>query len=604
MKKTRGGTAIKTLVALSALSAIGIILGKFLAFNVTEFMRFSLENISIIFAGIVFGPIEGLIVGAVQDLVGCLAVGYTINPIITLGCALTGCLSGLIYSLAKRVRFYPRVILSVIPAHLAGSVLVKTWGLSLFYSLPFVPTLLWRILNYVIVGSAEIIILSILLKSKRLLSEINKITTFSPNVKFKSYKDATDYAKNVSNTFSKPGLERVKALCGSVGSPERSVKVVHVTGTNGKGSVVAMLSSVLKEAKLKVGTFTSPYFFEMRESIRIQGEPISEERLVDLIERVSQVAETMADKPTEFELLTACAYLAFREEGVDVAVVECGMGGERDATNVIESTLISIITGISIDHISYLGSTEEEIAREKSGVIKRNCPVLVGDMGEGAKRVISDKASELDAEIYAPECARTISMTLGGTVIDTDDLHEVRIQLLGVHQVKNAAIVIKAAKILSSSFSSINDEAILHGLENAVWPGRFEILSRDPLFIFDGAHNKDGITNATKSVKSYFDKKVIVLTGVLADKDYRAIAESISEISDTVVTISPHSKRALDSSSYAEVFSCLGVNAKAEKTVEDGVSRALSIAKERALPVICLGSLYLYPDVIRAIKNR
>ena len=379
---------IRVSVTLAALCAIGIILGKFLAFNITEFMRFSLENITIIFVGIVFGPVLGGCVGAVQDLVGCLAVGYAINPIITVGSSVIGIISGVIYRQVRRLPSPLGITLSVLSAHLVGSVLIKSLGLAVFYSLPFGVTVAWRLLNYAIVGAVEAFLLCLLLKSKQLLSQINKITRFSVSQKFTSSKEATEYARNVSGVFSKPGLERVRALLKGVGSPERNVKIVHIAGTNGKGSTAAMLSSVLAASGLKVGTFTSPYLTEMRESILISGEAISEELMLSLIERLRPIADGQDDKPTEFELLTAAAYLAFFEAGVDVAVIECGMGGERDATNVIDNPLLSIITGISIDHTAYLGSDETEIAREKSGIIKRGCPVLVGEVTDDALCVI------------------------------------------------------------------------------------------------------------------------------------------------------------------------------------------------------------------------
>ena len=212
MKNRQRGGAVKIPVTLSVLSAIGIILGKFLAFNVTEFMRFSLENITIIFAGIVFGPALGAAVGAVQDLVGCLAVGYAINPIITLGCASIGAISGVVFAAFKKLGTTFRISLSVSFSHLVGSVIIKSLGLSIFYSLPFFVTAAWRVLNYIIVGTTEVILLCLLLKSKQLLAQINKITTFSINSKFKSGSEAVDYAKNISGVFSKPGLERVTAL--------------------------------------------------------------------------------------------------------------------------------------------------------------------------------------------------------------------------------------------------------------------------------------------------------------------------------------------------------------------------------------------------------
>ena len=604
MQKNRRSGSARVTVTLSALCAIGIILGKFLAFNVTEFMRFSLENITIIFTGIVFGPLLGAAVGAVQDLVGCLAVGYTINPIITLGSAAIGFVSGYAFRLLKRVPLPIRLALSVLPAHAIGSVLIKSIGLAVFYSLPFGVTVLWRILNYVIVGAVEISLLYILLKSQHLLSQINKITHFSIGAKFRSVSEATDFAKNTSGVFSKPGLERVSELLRNLADPQDAIKVVHIAGTNGKGSFSAMLSSILKSSGLKVGSFNSPYLYEMRESIRIGGEPISESELIALFERLRPIVDATADKPTEFELLTAAAYLKFKEEKVDVAVIECGMGGEGDATNVISAPLLSVITGISIDHTSYLGATVTEIAKKKAGIIKKACPVLLGKTDSEASAVISARARELSAPIHVTDSDPEVKeMTLHSTVLNYHGIENVHLPLLGTHQPRNAALAIKAALTLQGAFPSINSDSIRDGIAKTRWQGRFEILSHDPLFIFDGAHNIEGVRCAIESIKNYFEQRVVILSGVLGDKDYSAMADEIASVASCAVTVTPDSNRALPSVSYADVLRKRGVDATAEDSVAEGVRKAIGFARGRSTAVVCLGSLYLYREVSEALKQ-
>ncbi len=607
MPKTKRSGSTATLVTLSALAAIGIILGKFLAFNVTEFMRFSLENITIIFSGIVFGPLYGAVVGAVQDLVGCIAVGYAINPLIALGCAVTGAVSGIAFRLFKGAPLSLRLTLALIPAHLFGSVLIKSVGLAIFYSLPLGMTLLWRLLNYVIVGAAEIVLLSILLKSKQLLTQLRKISNFDLGAKFNSAKEVTEYAKNISGVFSKPGLERVTALLRGVGSPEESLKVIHVAGTNGKGSTTAILSSILTASGLKVGSFTSPYLYEMRESIRINTKPISEEDLTSLFESLSPVADAMEDKPTEFELLTAAAYLAFKKNEVDVAIVECGMGGERDATNVIHAPLISLITGVALDHTAHLGDTVGAIAKEKAGIIKAGCPIVVGELSNEALSVIKDRARLLDSPLLSSKNAGTVvkETSLDGTVIDCHGITDIRLSLLGVHQPKNAALAITAALILRDTFPSVTEESIRNGVEAARWQGRFEPILTDPLVIYDGAHNLDGVESAVKSARIYLKDGAICLTGVLADKEYTAMAERIATVAKCAVTVTPDNPRALSADEYADVLKAKGIEAHSAKTIDEGVKLALSIARERSLPILCLGSLYLYKDVKSAMmKNQ
>lgn len=603
MHRTRRGGSVQILVTLSALSAIGIILGKFLAFNVTEFMRFSLENTTIILSGILFGPLYGAAVGAVQDIVGCIAVGYTINPIITLGSAAIGATSGLVYSRVKKLPHPLAIVLAITPAHLIGSIVIKTVGLSVYYAYPFIVTLLWRTLNYVIVGAVESVLLITLLKSKQLLAQINKITPFTPTVRFTSMSDATSYTKNVSGVFSKPGLERVELLLKEVGSPEKKLKVVHVTGTNGKGSFIAMLVSILKAAGLKVGSFTSPYLINMNESIRIGGEPIKDGELISALERLRPIADGMDDKPTEFELLTAAAYLTIYEAGVDLAVIECGMGARRDATNVISSPLLSVITGISVDHTSFLGATEKEIAGEKAGVIKKDCPLLIGNIDGDALKVITSSANELDAELYTREAYSVNSFSLDGTLMNCAGIENIRLPLLGVHQPKNAALSITAAKLLSKHFPSITNDCIKSGIATTEWQARFEILNNDPIFIFDGAHNLEGIKSAVESIKTYFSDKIVCITGVLADKEYELMADELSTVASYAVTVTPNNPRALSGEDYAQVLASRGITSVAKSTVSDAVNDALDIARKNNLATVCLGSLYLYKEVSESVKS-
>ena len=602
MHKARRGGQLRLTVTLSLLAAIGIILGKFLAFNVTEFMRFSLENTTIIFSGVIYGPMIGFAVGAVQDIVGCIAVGYTINPIITLGSASVGLVSGLTFRLVGRAPMPFRISLSVLTAHTVGSVLIKSVGLSVFYSYPLLVTVLWRILNYAIVGAAEAFILCMLLKSKPLLTQISKTVGVKDLAGFKCASDASTYARSVSGVFSKPGLERVEALLGALGHPERDLGIVHVTGTNGKGSFCALLTSVLKESGLRVGTFNSPYLYEMRESIRLGGEPITEGELLGLVNRLRPIADVMTDKPTEFELLTAAAYLCFKEARVDVAVVECGMGGGRDATNVTPSSLLSVITGVSIDHTSYLGDTTKEIARHKAGIIKKGCPVLVGGCDASALDVILDTASALNAPVTRCDApAEALETSLDGSLISTDGVDGIHLPLLGVHQLYNAALAVRAANMLRDTFHGITDKSIRDGIAKTRWSGRFEILSREPLFIFDGAHNLDGIRSAVQSIRTYIGGKVICISGVLADKEYEAMADELATVVSHAVTVTPDSPRAILADKYAAVLSERGIVATAAADVKDGVIEAIKLSRSESAAIVCLGSLYLYRDIKDAL---
>ncbi len=607
----------KVYVCIAALSAIGVILGKLLAINITDFMRFSLENLTIILTGIIFGPLAGGVIGAVQDLLGCLVVGYTINPIITIGSALVGIISGACWRGVRRTALPVRLTITVGLSHLVGSVVIKSLGLSIFYSLPFDVTVAWRTLNYLIVGAVEVLILFLLLKSKQLLSQINKIHQFSlDGTKIydkersgytMTYEEALEYIHSVSWTFCKPGLERISTLCRELGNPQEKLKFVHVAGTNGKGSFCSMLASILKESGLKVGLYTSPYVLEFNERMRVDGHNIPNDTLARLVARVQPIADKMADKPTEFELITAIAFLYFLEEKLDVVVLECGLGGRLDSTNVITTSLLSVITGIALDHTGLLGDTVSKIAAEKAGIIKKGVPVLFGGCDAEVEKVIRAAARELDSEFARTDYSalKVKSYSLDGTVFDYKDKYDIRINLLGEYQPRNAALVLEAVELLKKQYPTICEDSIRRGLENATWPARFEKISTDPLILFDGAHNPQGIESATKSVKQYFgDVGAIVISGVLADKDYHRIAEYIAEVSSHVLTITPDNKRALDNKEYAKVLASCGVIASPAESMEEAIDLAIDMAERMAAPIICLGSLYTYSEVVRVLESK
>ncbi len=613
MKKRLGTLTTKMIAAMSVLSALGIILGKLLAFNITEFMRFSLENLSIILSGIAFGPICGLLVGAVQDLVGSVMVGYAINPIITLGSALIGFISGLVFRYTRKLSLIPRTAAAVASAHLIGSVFIKSAGLAVFYSLPYGVTVMWRLLNYTIVGVIECITLILLLKSKQLLSQIKKLhpeselNTIKPehmiNEKM-TYTEALEYIHGVSWTFCKPGLERTEELCKRLGDPQKKLRFIHVAGTNGKGSFSSMTASVLCECGFKVGLYTSPYILRFNERMKINGEDIPDEKLAEITAAVKPIADSMSDKPTEFELITAIAFLYFAEEKVDFVVLECGMGGRLDSTNVIEAPELAVITGIALDHTAFLGDTVEKIALEKGGIIKHNCPVLLGGENKAVAEIIRKIADSRSAELYLPDYKEINikKFDFEGTLFDYKEHKDVFIKLLGVYQPRNAALVLSALDILKTKYPEITDAKILSGLAKSAWPARFEMLINDPLVIFDGAHNPEGITSAAEGIKRYFgDKRVAVVSGVLEDKDYRFIAGELSEISEHIFTMTPPSPRALPAEKYAEVIRSLGIGATAHESISSAVKAAMNFAREKDIAVVCLGSLYTYGDVKSAI---
>ena len=418
--------------------------------------------------------------------------------------------------------------------------------------------------------------------------------------------DALAYIHGTNRAFCKPGLERVSALLCTLGNPQRELKYVHVAGTNGKGSTSSMLARVLEEAGYRVGLYTSPYILRFNERIRVAGECIPDGDLIRLTERIRDVADAMEDRPTEFEIITAIAFSYFLEEKCDIVVLEVGLGGRFDATNVIQSPEVSVITGIALDHMAILGDTVEKIAYEKAGIIKAGAPVVWGGTDAVAREVIRNVAKERGSAFYESDLSKVICHESGilGSVFDYRSLHNIEISLSGTYQMQNAVTVIEAIDVLKNRGYKISEDAMRRGLSTTVWQARFELLSKAPLVIFDGAHNPEGIGVAVESVKQYFKgERVLILSGVLADKDYVSVATSLSTIGRRAYTITPDNPRALDGKDYAALLTSLGCEATPAGSIEEGVTRAMKDAEESGLPLLCLGSLYTYREVREAVER-
>ncbi len=422
-----------------------------------------------------------------------------------------------------------------------------------------------------------------------------------------NYEEALDYIHSISWTFCKPGLERIGILCDRLGNPQNDLKFIHVAGTNGKGSTCSMLSSVLRAAGYRVGLYTSPYIRFFNERMCVDGEPISDGELAEITAYVKPFADAMTDKPTEFELITAIAFEYFKRHSCDVVVLEAGMGGRLDSTNIIRNPILSIITGIALDHVAFLGDTVEKIAAEKAGIIKDGAPILYGGDDAAAGSVIEGRARELGSSYHTVpyEDLTVVRADLGGTVFDLGKYRGLEIALLGAYQPRNASLVVTAVELLNGRGMVISDAALRKGLAAARWQARFEIISRDPLTIFDGAHNPQGIRGAVESIKRYFgDEKVYLLTGVLRDKDYTAIAKDLSAVASRAFTLTPDSPRALSAEEYARTLCEAGIEATSFQTLPEALDAARAAAKRDGVPLICLGSLYVYATLIVEVEKR
>ncbi|MBE6724887.1 MAG: bifunctional folylpolyglutamate synthase/dihydrofolate synthase [Ruminococcaceae bacterium] len=422
-----------------------------------------------------------------------------------------------------------------------------------------------------------------------------------------TYEEALAYIHSVDWKGSRPGLERISELTERLGHPERDLTFIHIAGTNGKGSVSAMLDSILRAAGYRVGLFTSPYIERFNERIRFDGEDISDEDLARDTETVKNCADQMEDAPTEFELITAIAFVYYRRIGCDFVVLECGLGGRLDSTNVIDTSILSVITGIALDHCAILGDTTEKIAAEKAGIIKPGVPVLLGEADEGATDVIRKTAGAKESPFVRVdfEGITDISASLSGTSFRYFG-RDVKTALTGLYQTRNTATVLRAVELLRQSGVKIPESSVAEGLSRVRWKARMEVLhAADPLMVYDGAHNPQGVSGAAENIRSLLsplseDGRIGLLMGVMADKDHRDMIRTLSSFAAFAVTVRPDNARSLDPQSAAREFRECGVTAESGADLAEAVRRAVGLARESKRPLLCLGSLYMYADVKRA----
>lgn len=419
-----------------------------------------------------------------------------------------------------------------------------------------------------------------------------------------TYDEALKYIHRISWRGSKPGLDRTRELLSKIGNPEKKLKFIHIAGTNGKGSVSAMLASILKEAGYKTGLYTSPYILEFNERMQINGQPISNEELAELTGYVAAFADTMSDPPTEFEVNTVIAFEYFKRNGCDIVVLETGMGGELDSTNVIDTPELAIITTIGYDHVRELGPTMRDIASAKAGIIKQNGKVLFYGENPEAETVIREKCAQMNASLAIPDFSviNNKEVSLEKLRFDFGAYKGVSIPLVGIYQFNNAAMALSAIDIIKHN-RKISDEAIYKGLANVKWRGRFELLMRRPLFISDGGHNPEGVNSAIESFKAQLPgKKAVFLLGIMADKDVDHMIRLIAPVASEFITVTPDNPRAMAAEMLKERLLKFGKPVTACESVLAGVKTALEHAGNDGI-VFSLGSLYMYREVYNAVST-
>ena len=381
----------------------------------------------------------------------------------------------------------------------------------------------------------------------------------------------------------------------ALGDPQKEYPCIHVAGTNGKGSACAMAESILRAAGYRTGLDTSPHLLRFNERIQISGVPVSDERLAEAVERVREAAEAMEEEPNWSEIITAVTFVVFALEKIDVAVLEVGLGGEFDPTNVIGTPAAALIMNIGYDHMEYLGSTLEEIASAKAGIIKPGGDVVIYRGEPGVEEVFERAAAACGARLHRADfdSVRPVSETIDGQVFDACGYEGLALPLAGPHQQRNAAVVITAMEILRSRGWHISEEDIRAGLARVVWPARFEVISHDPVFILDGGHNPQCLDAADDALRRLLPgKRVVFLVGMLRDKDVKEMVARLRTVSSEYVTVTPLSSRAMEAEDLTKLIREQGGDA-----VTGGeIARGIELARERAGKdgaVCCIGSLYL-----------
>ena len=609
-KKKYAIFSLRSMIIMAMLIAMTVMLDRVPGLSIkTPGWKIGFSFVPPMIAAMLLGPVEAAIVYGLSDLVGALLFPFgPYHPGFTICAALMGFIMGLFLNkrpLAvfgsdrewKSIRFFPNMIVPVvINCLLIGLVINTYWVSQLYGSKTYGGWFVYRLVEYAILVPVQLILIPVLLK---LCGLLKKSGVWSGG-------GAAARLDSISRSESILGLERITKLLSLMGDPQEGTRVVHVSGTNGKGSFTAMLASVLKAAGYKVGAFTSPAITGVNDSFMINGESISEAKLNRILDKIAPFTEQMDEKPTQFEVMTAAAYELFKDENCDIAVVECGLGGAGDSTNVIKSPLLSVITNVELDHTERLGRTIAKIAVHKAGIIKKGRPVLFGGSSIEALNVIEEKAAEMGSPLTLTDFTRlkVLRSDLEGTDMSFEGFGELRLSLLGEYQPANAANVLTAVELLRSEGLEIGDEAVRRGLSTVSWPARFELISREPVIIFDGSHNPDGVGHAANSIAHLFgENNAVLLMGVMADKEYAKYPALLKRCARRVFTVKPDNPRSLGANELAELFVSHGIPAEPFADLGEGVAAARAYARENGLPLVAMGTLYMYKEFMEALEN-
>ncbi|KPI46999.1 folylpolyglutamate synthase [Clostridioides difficile] len=429
------------------------------------------------------------------------------------------------------------------------------------------------------------------------------------------YEEALEYISQTNKFGIRLGLENIGKLLELLGNPQETLNIIHVAGTNGKGSVCSFVSNILRECGYKVGLYTSPYLETFTERIRVNGENIPQDDVARIIELIKEKIDIMVEQgyayPTEFEVVTAMAFYYYSEQNVDFVALEVGLGGRYDATNIITKSLVSVIASISLDHTGILGDTIEKIAYEKAGIIKENGVVLVYDQTDEVKNVIKSVCNEKKAQ-YIEVNFDDINIKksdIDSQIYDCTVMKEIykdlEIKLIGEHQINNSILAMSVIKYLKdiNKLEKISEESIRKGLINTKWPGRIEKIKENPIFIIDGAHNEDGAKSLAKALnKNFKDRSLTLLIGMLEDKDIDSVLNILLPHFNKVITTTPNNPRAINSDTLKEKVLKYVDDVTSKHEIEDAVNYTLETSNKDDV-IISAGSLYMI-GTVRTLVNK
>ena len=425
------------------------------------------------------------------------------------------------------------------------------------------------------------------------------------------YEEARLYLDQVSKYGSVLGLDSIRELLKRLGAPQNKLEFIHIAGTNGKGSTLAYISTILMEAGYKTGRYISPTVMDYMERFQVNGSYMGKEELGEITGRVKFVAEAMAVEgyamPTAFEIETAIAFLYFEKEKCDIVVLETGLGGLLDATNIVENVKVCVFASISRDHMGFLGNTLAEIAKNKAGIIKHGAAVVTVPQQQEVMQVLKEKAAEKQCslKVSKPELLILHGNTLDGQIFSYKEYEKLTIHLLGNYQLENAVTALETIHTLRGMGYTISEHAVRDGLAHTKWPGRFQVLQKAPIVIVDGAHNIDAIRRLVENIEIYLNgNKIIAIMGVFKDKEYPEMVKMIAPYLDKVYAVNlPNAERTLAKEALKAEFEACGITAMTAESYKDALDKALETMKEDEV-ILGFGSLSYLGDMIREMEDR